>query len=233
MKKIRVTTSWDDGLLLDRKIAVLLLKFGLKGTFYVSPNNREFPKNKLLTRTDIVSLSKNFEIGAHTLTHPALTEINADEAKKEIIKSKRYLEKITKKNIKSFCYPKGKYNPDIRDMVSDSGFIYARTVKRFGFKLPNNLFESETSIDCYKHYQDVVKIFNFSHWKFGEFWENMDWEILAKRTFNRLSGGDVYHLWGHSWIIDKNNEWEKLERVLSYISRRNNIIYCENKDLAK
>ena len=102
MKKIRVTTSWDDGLLLDRKIADLLLKFGLKGTFYVSPNNREFPKNKLLTRTDIVSLSKNFEIGAHTLTHPALTEINADEAKKEIIKSKRYLEKITKKNIKSF-----------------------------------------------------------------------------------------------------------------------------------
>jgi hypothetical protein len=35
-------------------------------------------------------------------------------------------------------------------------------------------------------------------------------------------------LWGHSWVIEKNNDWKKIERVLSYISRRKNIKYLAN-----
>jgi hypothetical protein len=35
---IYVTTSWDDGHKLDMKLAVLLKKYGIKGTFYICPN---------------------------------------------------------------------------------------------------------------------------------------------------------------------------------------------------
>jgi len=36
MKKVIVTTSWDDGHLLDLRLAQLLQDAGLKGTFYIS-----------------------------------------------------------------------------------------------------------------------------------------------------------------------------------------------------
>ncbi|MCX6750242.1 MAG: polysaccharide deacetylase family protein, partial [Candidatus Pacearchaeota archaeon] len=109
-KQIIVTTSWDDGHKLDLRLAKLLKKYNIKGTFYISPRNREFKKEDLLTDKEIIELSKDFEIGAHTMTHPRLTKVSEEEAFKEILESKRYLEKLTGKEIKSFCYPGGDYN---------------------------------------------------------------------------------------------------------------------------
>jgi|SRR3989344_4988036 len=233
MKKILVTTSWDDGHILDKRIARLLFKYGLKGTFYVSPRNREFSKESLLSDKDIINLSKYFEIGAHTFTHPDLTEICTDEARKEISESKNYLEKLTGKKIRSFCYPKGRYTPEIRDIISEIGFSYARTVKRFNFRKSSDDLQSATGVDCYKHYQDIFKLLMFSDWKISVFLRNMDWENFAKSAFDKLKGGHIYHLWGHSWIIDKRNEWRKLERLLKYISRKPNAIYLENNELSR
>jgi peptidoglycan/xylan/chitin deacetylase (PgdA/CDA1 family) len=42
MNKVTVTTSWDDGHILDVKLSELLKKYNLKGTFYIAPKNREF-----------------------------------------------------------------------------------------------------------------------------------------------------------------------------------------------
>ena len=96
MKKFYVTTSWDDGHILDLKLAKLLKKYNLNGTFYVSPHNREFDESDLLSVRDIVTISKDFEIGAHTQTHLDLTRISPEQAREEIIGSKQYLEKILK-----------------------------------------------------------------------------------------------------------------------------------------
>ena len=82
--QIIVTTSWDDGHKLDLKLAGLLNKYSLKGTFYISKNY--FEENRL-TEADILAISKNHEIGAHTINHPDLAKISANESKKEIIES--------------------------------------------------------------------------------------------------------------------------------------------------
>ena len=50
MKKTIVTTSWDDGHKLDLKLAALLKKYNIKGTFYISPHDNEFSKNELLSK---------------------------------------------------------------------------------------------------------------------------------------------------------------------------------------
>jgi hypothetical protein len=48
-------------------------------------------------------------------------------------------------------------------------------------------------------------------------------EVLAK--------GGVFHLWGHSWEVDKNNDWYALRRVLDYISQRPEVTYLANSGL--
>jgi len=60
MNKIIVTTSWDDGHKFDIRLAKLLDKYGLKGTFYITKNFQG-----RLSKEEIKSISKNHEIGAH------------------------------------------------------------------------------------------------------------------------------------------------------------------------
>ena len=60
------------------------------------------------------------------------------------------------------------------------------------------------------------------------------WVALAKATFDhvRQSGG-IWHLWGHSWEIEKYGMWNDLEEVLSYIANREDILYLTNGEVIK
>jgi len=231
-KQVIVTTSWDDGHKLDLRLAKLLKKYNIKGTFYISPNNREFKKQDLLSDKEIIELSKDFEIGAHTMTHPRLTEVSEKQAQKEIIDSKSYLENLTKKKIISFCYPGGDYNDEIKDFIKKVGFTFARTIKRYNFKYPTDQLAFGTTLHAYNHISDMPKILRFSKYNPKKFYKNLDWEYLAKRMFDyTLERGGIYHLWGHSWEIEKHRDWEKLERVLDYIGKRKNIKYASNGEI--
>jgi len=232
-KQVIVTTSWDDGHKLDLKLAKLLKKYNIKGTFYVSPNNREFKKEDLLTDKEIIELSKDFEIGAHTMTHPRLTKVSKEEAQKEIVDSKKYLEQLTGKEIKSFCYPGGDYNKEVKDLVKEAGFNVARTTKQFITSFPKDLFELDTTLQsqpqhinylCRCAIKDNIRLLPFLFTK--------DWEKIAKRMFDYvLKNGGVYHLWAHSWVIDKLKDWDKFERVFEYISNRQNVKYLTNSEI--
>ena len=100
-----ITTSWDDGHNLDFKTSELLKKYNLKGTFYVSKNHPH--KNSNLSDSEIFALSKEQEIGGHTVNHPLLTRVAPNEAKREIEEGKKWLENIIgdKDKVKMFCYP--------------------------------------------------------------------------------------------------------------------------------
>lgn len=226
-KSIIVTTSWDDGHKLDLKLANLLRKYNIGATFYISPLNHELENKDLLTESDIKKLSKDFEIGAHTLMHPNLTALSHQEAFSEIAKSKKCLEKITGKEITAFCYPYGKYNTPIVKTVKKAGFKLARITKRFEYSV-GNPFELATSTHAYSHLSDLVNPNIIYKYKTN------NWEVLAKKQFNYvLENGGVFHLWGHSWEINKNKGWRKLENVLSFIGNRRDVEYITNSGLIK
>ncbi len=67
------------------------------------------------------------EIGAHTETHRNLCLMEEGEARKEILNSKKTIEKKTGLPVKYFSYPFGYFNAEVRSMVEDSGFICARS----------------------------------------------------------------------------------------------------------
>ncbi len=261
MKNIIVTTSWDDGHKLDLKIEKLLKKYDLSGTFYISPKNREFDKKYLLTNHQIVNIGNNFEIGAHTMTHPLLAgdiktfifkilvkllktlegkdykiykNISEEEAGREISESKKYLELLLHKQIISFCYPAGRYNLAIKKLVKKYNFKYARTISEYCFAKSQDNLAVGTSLHAYRHITDFWNRAKFSKWNIKEFMNNSDWEVLAKKMFdNVLENGGIFHFWGHSWLIEEEKSWDKLERVFSYIGKRPNVKYLTNGQLVK
>jgi len=75
-------------------------------------------------------LSEGNWIGAHTSTHPRLSQIPLSQAKEEIVGSKKKLEDRFGLPIEHFAYPFGDYNDSVRDVVREAGFKTASTMHR-------------------------------------------------------------------------------------------------------
>ncbi|MGB8354466.1 MAG: polysaccharide deacetylase family protein [Chthoniobacteraceae bacterium] len=81
-------------------------------------------------------IAAGHEIGAHGMTHANLCEIPAAEAREEIVASKKKLEDTFGVPIEHFCYPYGKWNERVRDLVAEAGYLTACTTDR-GINTPD------------------------------------------------------------------------------------------------
>jgi glycosyltransferase involved in cell wall biosynthesis/peptidoglycan/xylan/chitin deacetylase (PgdA/CDA1 family) len=232
MTKVIVTTSWDDGHKLDLRTAKLLQKYGFKSTFYISLEDRELRQEDRLDENEIRLLAQDFEIGAHTMTHPKLDQISDDLAKKEIYESKYALERITGKPVTSFCYPYGSYNGKIKQFVEQAGFTYARSIKRFTTNSIDR-FAANTSVDTFDHMRDGIhSVYNLCSKKPWRIFKLRRWDNLAKELFFKAQKEDgVFHLWGHSKDIEIHNDWGRLENLLAFIAKQDGVIFATNSEL--
>jgi peptidoglycan/xylan/chitin deacetylase (PgdA/CDA1 family) len=84
-------------------------------------------QHRCLTETELLELASGdlVEIGAHTLTHPVLSQLPPEQQQVEIAGSKQRLEALMGKSITSFAYPYGKKIHYTRETV--------KTVKANGF----------------------------------------------------------------------------------------------------
>jgi peptidoglycan-N-acetylglucosamine deacetylase len=231
--QVIVTTSWDDGHQLDLRLAELLAEFHIPGTFYISPLDAEFQPTDRLSDSGVTDLAQHFEIGAHTLTHPRLPTVSQKAACDEIVNSKAYLEDITGSVVNSFCYPGGSYNEEHVQMVREAGFSYARTVERFRRDAGSDPLRAPTTVHAYSHLVDIAQAVHYGKLNPATTWGMYShWERLAERLFDEvLEKGGVFHLWGHSWEVERNNDWAALRRILKYISRRPGVSYVVNGGL--
>jgi peptidoglycan/xylan/chitin deacetylase (PgdA/CDA1 family) len=58
--------------------------------------------------------------GAHSVNHPVLTNLPLEEAKKEIIQSKKDIEEKLGQPVTAFSYPNGDFNPQIVEFTKDA-----------------------------------------------------------------------------------------------------------------
>jgi peptidoglycan/xylan/chitin deacetylase (PgdA/CDA1 family) len=63
----------------------------------------------------------------HTLTHPVLTGLSREGARREILESKRAVEHELGRPARLFCYPGGYYSPREVELVRECGFRAAVT----------------------------------------------------------------------------------------------------------
>jgi peptidoglycan/xylan/chitin deacetylase (PgdA/CDA1 family) len=76
----------------------------------------------------VAGSSHLFAIGAHTLTHPYLSQKSEDVQRREIFESKEILSKLTGKPVRYFAYPGGDYGRDTLRLVKEAGYEAAFSV---------------------------------------------------------------------------------------------------------
>jgi peptidoglycan/xylan/chitin deacetylase (PgdA/CDA1 family) len=90
-------------------------------------------KDRMLTWEEVrISKSQGVSFGAHTVSHPSLARISADEAREEIHRSKKMMEERLDSEIRTFAYPYGSaedVDKKVRDIVSEKGFSCALTLQ--------------------------------------------------------------------------------------------------------
>lgn len=88
------------------------------------------PSHRSLEAHEMVKLGRGsiIEVGAHTVTHPALSMLTVDRQHEEITRSKTRLEEILGRPMLSFSYPYGRrsdYSDATVRIVRDAGFTCA------------------------------------------------------------------------------------------------------------
>jgi peptidoglycan/xylan/chitin deacetylase (PgdA/CDA1 family) len=220
----QITTSWDDGHPLDFRIASLLDKYGLKGTFYIPRTNIE---HEVMSEQEILRLSRNNEIGGHTLNHSNLSMIDIQFLKSEITGGKLWMDDLLGKHTTSFCYPKGLYSSVAKHVVKESGYTFARTVELLNTKI-GDPFLAPTTLQLFQHPATVYLInpikrkgfIGILHFlKYSQFKTTLS--HLTHKILDIIEQeGGVFHLWGHSWEIEQENLWDELETIIQICSER-------------
>jgi peptidoglycan/xylan/chitin deacetylase (PgdA/CDA1 family) len=81
-------------------------------------------KEVILSWEEVVEMSEEgIDFGAHTLTHPILTNMPLEQAKLEIVQSKKDIETKIGRQVNFFSYPNGSLNSEIVDIVKQAGFV--------------------------------------------------------------------------------------------------------------
>jgi hypothetical protein len=231
-----VTTSWDDGHRADLKLAELLRSRGISGTFYIPINYQE----RTLENCELKDLaSGGFEIGAHGFSHKLLWGLPAQELAQEIRPCKPILEDLIGKEVGMFCYPCGRYDMNVVRTLREAGYRGARTARMLATRPNFNAFEIPTTVQIFPH-PPLNYLKNAARARRIEGLQAYlvqrpllgSWLELGKKLFDAvLENGGVWHLYGHSWEIDRLGLWDDMCEILDYVSRREGVRYIPNGEL--
>jgi peptidoglycan-N-acetylglucosamine deacetylase len=215
-----VTTSWDDGHPLDLRVAELLDKHGLRGTFYIPCRGPD--DLPVMRPTDILQLATRFEIAGHTRDHIDLTRVPRDCAAQQILANKCRLEDLLGHEISGFAYVRGKYNRSVRDLAVDAGFKYARTVKTFMTRPAFDPFQLGTTAQFFPHTRATL-ISNFLTQGPTRERSYILGRLLSDKSLSArllqvaeasIHLGGYFHFWAHSRDLDAYDLWQEFEYFL-------------------
>lgn len=190
---MKVLFSFDDGTREDEKVVRLLKQYGMKDAiFFVPLQSWGF---------DHLRGYQDFKVGGHTQSHPLDLKLLSDlKLDIEIIHAKRLLDEAVGYKTEWFCYPRGRYDMRVMGTVMKAGYRFARTTK---IGIVGDYFEMRGfHMFARKEYQGI------------------DWIDYIEKVLNQHQRAPVViHIWGHSWELEKYNEWLKFEELLDYINK--------------
>jgi len=217
-KEKALTFSYDDGNIKDRDLVELFNKHGVKGTFNL--NSDKFFENGAdynISNKEIAELYKGHEVAVHTVTHPRLELLPKSQTAREILQDKEALENYSGTIVRGMAYPFGTFNDDVVDVAKTCGIVYSRTVEAHrSFKVPTDWLRMGTT--C--HHADE-KVFELAE-KFiaGE---------PSKKLF-RYEGW-LFYIWGHSYEFRTEEDFLRMNGLLSMLSNREDVWYATNIEI--
>lgn len=214
--------SWDDGHPLDRRLADMLCQRGLKATFYVPLRNRE--GRPVMSPADLRALADSGqEVGSHTADHRYLHDLGDEEALQQVREGREGLEQLLGRSVPGFCYPGGRLPAAGPRLLRRAGIGYARTVENLRTDLGFDRLAVPTTLQFYPHRAAVLARNALRQpRRLGAKAKLIARRMRSGRALQALpqlleslaADTEVFHLWGHSWEIDRLDAWGPLAAVL-------------------
>ncbi len=154
--KSSVAVTFDDGFenFLTEALPELELRKIPATVFVIADGmNREFGSEvyaeKLLSLEQVRSLPPDLVcIGSHTMSHPLLTHVEEEEARREIIDSRRKLESVLGHPVMQFSFPFGGFNDRLVEFCREAGYEHAyTTLPAFASRQPGEFVVGRVRVD--------------------------------------------------------------------------------------
>lgn len=219
-KRKALTFSYDDGVQEDKRLAALLNRYVMKGTFNLGSallsdqlGWNEWQRGLRVTyinAAEVRSLYAGHEVAVHTAHHHDLTKLDGETLRRELEEDKAALEALCGTDVVGMAYPYGAYNDSVVEAVQRAGLRYARTIEdTHGFALPD----------------DPLRWGHTCHHNDPQLFE------LAQAFLD--APGDtplLFTVWGHSYEFSVNENWERMERFCAEMAGRDDIAYVTNRE---
>lgn len=185
-----IVITFDDGYKnVYTEALPVLKKYGFKGTVFLVtdycgkfnnwPSQRNsIERRPLLSWAEIEEMHKyGIEFGAHTLTHPDLTQIPIQQAEHEIVESKVKIQDYLCVEVQVFAYPYGRYNSEVKEIVQNN----------FEGACSNKLGKLE--IDCNPYVLKRVDMYYLSNHRLFSIVSTtniLDWYLRIRQIFREV-----------------------------------------------
>lgn len=124
-----VALTFDDGYEdAYTRVLPLLQQFGFTATFYIVSGFVGYAGYMSWEQLGVLR-DAGMEIGAHSVRHLNLTDLDMSTVANEVTQSKRDIEQALGITVTSFCYPAGRYNAAIEQQVRAAGYTNATTTR--------------------------------------------------------------------------------------------------------
>ena len=220
-KKKAFSITYDDGITQDIRFVELLNKYGLKGTFNL---NSELMRDgfewthetglvvKRLSPKVVVDLYEGHEVASHTLTHPYMNELSEDEISHQMGQDKQNLEELFQREIFGFAVPFDYYSDLIAKCAEECGFTYARmSEETYSYVPPEKYF----------------------YWAAGAFHTSPGFSEFVDGFFETDEELALCQIVGHSYDLDTEQMWEKMEAILKRVAEDESVISVTNIELVR
>ena len=213
--------SYDDGVLQDVEFVRLLNKYGIKGTFNLNSGlmQQEFAWMhecgmvvKRLSVDGAKGVYDGHEIASHTLTHPNMHGMNAEQILREMSQDKDNLENIFGVKISGFAVPFSYYSELIAECAKIVGFEYARTSDMSGGYSPS---------------EDVY------FWKPGRFHLSPELESYVDVFLETDEELAVCQIVGHSYDFDAERNWDRIEALLKSVAEKEDVWFATHLEIVR
>ena len=225
-----VTFSYDDGVRADARFSDILTSHGLKCTFNINSSRVSANGEGCLSYKELREylLDRGHEVAIHGAYHRASTLQRTVDGIRDVLDCRRALESNLGIIVRGMAYPDSGiriHQPGasdyqkVREYLSDLGVAYSRTLggDNDSFDLPDDPYAWMPSA-----HHNNPKIFEFIE-KFNTMTE--DSLYFARKT------PKLFYIWGHSYEFDRDNNWDRIERICSELGGRDEIWYATNIEI--
>jgi peptidoglycan/xylan/chitin deacetylase (PgdA/CDA1 family) len=218
-KRMAVTTSFDDGVISDRRLVAAFNEWGLKGTFNLNSGTLGTSGVRLqgdvhqrIDRSEVAELYRGHEVAIHTVTHPDFRKLDPSQVALEVLEDRKVLEDLVGYPVRGMAYPYGHSTPRVVEILRSLGIVYCRTCN--------------VASPCFPPAEPLL-------WPTTghQYAENPSIPQQFEALYSRPNYTGTFFVWGHSYEFGERDDWAALERIFKPLSGKPDIWYCTNIEL--